>query len=443
VARVTISTREEFEAWLTTQPREVCVAIAYCAAMRVLPFVTHLRSENETTRALVLAALRAGLTAGVFVRSPGVGPAATAASDALSHASGIAYSSSVDTEATTLAAVAISAAAKGDGIGAVFGAAYAHADYALELSRGGPAYAVEDHVREAAVRDALPMFLHDARPQVSVEDRIDVPEQVAAQLRTFSEARTDFLASGGPWTFWAEWYARAMAGDPLPWALQEKIALIPNDIWEAGPEAVAAEIERIREEFEGWGLDTDAVQAQASRLIDRSAFHAEVAKDAAEIMEAAIARYKDEAPDNDLPDGFAAYSQIAPVFRMIARTLTSGDPRERKVEALCDELQRLHALVAQLRRELREERQKLHDLALTLSEGNRFKQKGTALIATVADLATISSFLLMLYVTFEGAAGNFAYQSIKDEMTALTNEMCGAEPTEEPPRSELPDTLET
>ena len=40
-----------------------------------------------------------------------------------------------------------------------------------------------------------------------------------------------------------------MAGDPLPWDLQERVALIPDDIWEAGPEAVAEEIKRIQTEF--------------------------------------------------------------------------------------------------------------------------------------------------------------------------------------------------
>ena len=41
-----------------------------------------------------------------------------------------------------------------------------------------------------------------------------------------------------------------MAGDPLPWDLQERVALIPDEIWEAGPEAVAEEIEKIRSRYE-------------------------------------------------------------------------------------------------------------------------------------------------------------------------------------------------
>ena len=38
-------------------------------------------------------------------------------------------------------------------------------------------------------------------------------------------------------------------GTPLDWALQEAVALIPDEIWKAGPERVAEEIARIEAEF--------------------------------------------------------------------------------------------------------------------------------------------------------------------------------------------------
>jgi hypothetical protein len=77
-----------------------------------------------------------------------------------------------------------------------------------------------------------------------------VPSEVLGAIEANAVGKTDFLRAGGAWTFWAKWYDRAIAGDPLPWDLQEQIALIPNEIWEAGPEAVAAEIARIEAEFE-------------------------------------------------------------------------------------------------------------------------------------------------------------------------------------------------
>ena len=56
------------------------------------------------------------------------------------------------------------------------------------------------------------------------------------------------------WAFWQRWYDAAVAGRPLDWTLQEKIALIPNDIWQSGPEAVAKEIAKIEGEHRNRAL---------------------------------------------------------------------------------------------------------------------------------------------------------------------------------------------
>ncbi|WP_254682167.1 hypothetical protein [Phaeobacter inhibens] len=47
---------------------------------------------------------------------------------------------------------------------------------------------------------------------------------------------------------WRDWYQSFLDGKPLDWELQRRVALIDDAIWEAGPEAVAAEIERIKAE---------------------------------------------------------------------------------------------------------------------------------------------------------------------------------------------------
>ncbi len=51
------------------------------------------------------------------------------------------------------------------------------------------------------------------------------------------------------WSFWREWYQSFLDGEPMDWELQQRVALIVDAIWEAGPEAVAEEIERIRAEW--------------------------------------------------------------------------------------------------------------------------------------------------------------------------------------------------
>ncbi|AUQ99742.1 hypothetical protein [Phaeobacter inhibens] len=50
-------------------------------------------------------------------------------------------------------------------------------------------------------------------------------------------------------SFWREWYQGFLDGKPLDWELQRRVALIDDTIWDAGPETVAAEIERIEAEF--------------------------------------------------------------------------------------------------------------------------------------------------------------------------------------------------
>ncbi|WP_405110413.1 hypothetical protein L0Z65_02360 [Phaeobacter sp. BS52] len=57
-------------------------------------------------------------------------------------------------------------------------------------------------------------------------------------------------APNSPWVFWREWYQGFLDGKPLDWELQRRIALINGATWDAGPEAVAAEIDRIRSRYE-------------------------------------------------------------------------------------------------------------------------------------------------------------------------------------------------
>lgn len=49
--------------------------------------------------------------------------------------------------------------------------------------------------------------------------------------------------------FWRDWYWGIISGDPLNWELQRKVAEIPDDFWETGPEAVAQRIEEIKADF--------------------------------------------------------------------------------------------------------------------------------------------------------------------------------------------------
>ncbi|WP_162894041.1 hypothetical protein [Phaeobacter sp. LSS9] len=59
-----------------------------------------------------------------------------------------------------------------------------------------------------------------------------------------------FSSNKADWSFWRDWYQGFLDGKPLDWVLQRRVALIDDAIWDAGPEAVAAEIERIRSRYD-------------------------------------------------------------------------------------------------------------------------------------------------------------------------------------------------
>ena len=89
-----IKTPEQLERWLDNQPKEVCVAIATRAALRVFPLVTHIAlvtpidRQRETKETLALLTARCILTSGVEAVLPA--PDVRAAADAAAVAATIA-----------------------------------------------------------------------------------------------------------------------------------------------------------------------------------------------------------------------------------------------------------------------------------------------------------------------------------------------------------------
>ncbi|KCV81020.1 hypothetical protein ATO10_14499 [Actibacterium atlanticum] len=51
------------------------------------------------------------------------------------------------------------------------------------------------------------------------------------------------------WGFWVRWYDAMWHGEPMDWALQEAVALLPNVDWQAGPERIAERIKEIEARF--------------------------------------------------------------------------------------------------------------------------------------------------------------------------------------------------
>ncbi|WP_259974748.1 hypothetical protein [Leisingera aquaemixtae] len=65
----------------------------------------------------------------------------------------------------------------------------------------------------------------------------------------WKKIQTSKSGASTTFSFWREWYQGFLEGRPLDWELQRRVALIDDKIWDAGPEAVAPEIERIKAEM--------------------------------------------------------------------------------------------------------------------------------------------------------------------------------------------------
>ncbi|MBO6602516.1 MAG: hypothetical protein JJ938_07795 [Roseicyclus sp.] len=244
-----IENEEQFRAWLDAQPQEVCVAIACRAALRVLPFATRFPERHETLDRLALRTMRAIFTSGVAavypIREVKSASAASARAASVAHST-TAASATARTASLAHAAVNAGFAAAHDTDASVYAArAIARAAASVYAARASasasnPAFA---SARAAIYADA------DLPPETLTSNAVSVPDALREAIATASDGMVDVLASGGAWRFWAKWYAGAMAGEPLPWGLQKAVALIPEDIWDAGPEAVAEEIARIEDEF--------------------------------------------------------------------------------------------------------------------------------------------------------------------------------------------------
>lgn len=65
------------------------------------------------------------------------------------------------------------------------------------------------------------------------------------EIQDAPEFLVKILKEKGEWQFWGDWYAGILAGKPLDWELQIRVAKIPEAIWNAGPEIVAREIKLV------------------------------------------------------------------------------------------------------------------------------------------------------------------------------------------------------
>lgn len=241
------------KAWLEGKPREVQVAFAARCALRGLPGLAFV--NLAALRELALPVLRATLTSGLV------------ATGRLSESGEALYAVSELVEIIAGADNARRAAAK-----SAIRSAHAAAE---SIER--PTFAAAESAAESA--RAVAHFALSIDPSASKIARLnantpysaagydsgalDQDKDIEALFRIplwpanssdwswgdFASGLRKFLASDPVWGFWARWYDGMLKGEPLPWDLQQAVALIPDEDWAEGPERIAEKIREIEQLF--------------------------------------------------------------------------------------------------------------------------------------------------------------------------------------------------
>ncbi len=103
----------------------------------------------------------------------------------------------------------------------------------------------------AATRDVMEMIYSDTN--LSLSQLLATPLwQKGGEPQWLLDSRPlddRIIEKGQEWSFWRDWYQGFLNGKPLDWELQRRVALIPDEDWEKGPEHIAEIIEKIRLQF--------------------------------------------------------------------------------------------------------------------------------------------------------------------------------------------------
>ena len=304
MARVRIESKDDLEKWLNVLPgeqrRQVAVAIACRAALRVVPVVeTWLRGDEGRAIDIVLPIFRAMAASWAVA----VGPAGDAELRNAAHAAAAFAAPALRATDTTDAADAAYSAAD-----AAYSAAYAAA-YAAAVYAAYAAYAAA----RAAAADAWEAVKADVNAIVNGES---VPEMVNTPLwpngtpawvqELWDSMKRRLLAREDEhWEVWTNWYdVRLDPSKAIPCysppieELERKRVLLPDELWQQGPAAVNAEIKRLIEEHpcSGGSAKTSKITAYAVVSPEKQVSE----KQAAENPEAADTHLVPDAPTDEV-----------------------------------------------------------------------------------------------------------------------------------------------
>lgn len=268
--------QDELEVWRSTRPLADSITIAYRAALRVMPNWAR-RGDLES-----LLVLRPVLTSGVarIYQTPELKIASHSAFIAVGSAAGSAVRSSARSAALSAHSSATIAAAHSVGFDRLTAAAYSAESAGLSgaaLYNSDSAHISAEHEASSAAWQAIES---DVASLIRGDDPFELPIWQDDVQEWFVQARAGMLMNlavetGDLNSFWSRWWLAAESGTPLDWSLQRDVALIPDEVWQAGPKAVIAAIAEIEARFalkaEVVALRLQLQQYEATAILQASA----------------------------------------------------------------------------------------------------------------------------------------------------------------------------
>ena len=157
-------------------------------------------------------------------------------------------------------------------------------------------------------------------------------------------------------------------GQPLEWELQRRVAMIPEQVWQTGADAIAKAISETEEAWRAERLSNrprspEFEPNQVKHLFDNRTLVSAGAASLSATIRMEFERFRAETGLNQTPDLFAPLEALPPVLDRIAEILRNEKRTDTTEQILREEVRRLNARVAELENALadaRSECAKLH-----------------------------------------------------------------------------------
>ncbi|SFK03603.1 hypothetical protein SAMN04487991_3619 [Celeribacter neptunius] len=148
-------------------------------------------------------------------------------------------------------------------------------------------------------------------------------------------------------SFWRNWYEDRIHGRTPDWDLWLEIALIENELWDAGAEAVAEKIEQIQKDLRE--KRAERFEDHARAMIPRAPVLAKEADRLSQLIEQALSEIRKElGSPNALPDTIEPLLSVPRILHGISIELVSAETEEPRIKELAILSQALIGTVQEL-----------------------------------------------------------------------------------------------